>query len=72
MWAQRKWAPSLTLSSLADRTRKRYVGRAVSLRKLGLSDLPDLLAPAYTLISNAGRQLITDPVSAIKTGKSRR
>ena len=41
-------------------------------RKLGLSDLPDLLAPAYTLISNAGRQLITDPVSAIKTGKSRR
>ena len=41
-------------------------------RKLGLSDLPDLLAPAYTLIANAGRQLITDPSSAIKTSKPRR
>ena len=41
-------------------------------RKLGLSDLPDLLAPAYTLIANAGRQLITDPPSSIKTTKPRR
>lgn len=41
-------------------------------RKLGLSDLPDLLAPAYSLIANAGRQLIIDPGSAIKPVKNRR
>ncbi len=41
-------------------------------RKLGFSDLPDLLAPAYALIANAGRQLIEDPNSAIKPTKARR
>ena len=41
-------------------------------RKLGLSDLPDLLAPAYSLIANAVRQLIIDPGSAIKPVKNRR
>ena len=41
-------------------------------RKLGLSDLPDLLAPAYSLIAKAGRQLIVDPASAIKPVKTRR
>jgi len=41
-------------------------------RKLGLSDLPDLLAPAYSLIAKAGRQLIVDPASGIKPVKNRR
>jgi hypothetical protein len=41
-------------------------------RKLGLSDLPDLLAPAYSLIAKAGRQLIENPASAIKPTKARR
>jgi len=41
-------------------------------RKLGFSDLPDLLAPAYALIANAGRRLIEDPVSTIKPTKARR
>jgi hypothetical protein len=41
-------------------------------RKLGLSDLPDLLAPAYILIAKAGCQLIEDPASGIVAIKARR
>jgi len=41
-------------------------------RKLGLSDLPDVLAPAYVLIAKAGRQLVEDPASLIKITKARR
>jgi uncharacterized Zn finger protein len=41
-------------------------------RNLGLSDLPDLLAPAYSKIADAGRKLFEDPASAIKASTSTR